>query len=65
MGVTFKELVQRKRLQVAARLLEQTGLSVSDVIVAVGYDNTSYFYRIFRARYGVSPKEYRARSKPA
>ena len=27
--------------------------------VAVGYENTSYFYRVFRARFGVTPKDYR------
>ena len=58
-GQTFKELLQQKRLQKAMALLLQTKLSVSDVIAAVGYDNTSYFYRIFRQHTGVSPKEYR------
>jgi len=58
-GNNFKELVQEKRLGKATYLLSKTRLSVSDVISAVGYDNTSYFYRIFKAKYGVSPKEYR------
>ena len=58
-GNNFKELVQEKRLGKATYLLSKTSLSVSDVISAVGYDNTSYFYRIFKAKYGVSPKEYR------
>jgi AraC-like DNA-binding protein len=58
-GNTFKELVQEKRLGKATYLLSKTNLSVSDIISAVGYDNSSYFYRIFKAKYGVSPKEYR------
>lgn len=60
-GATFKELLLRKRMDKAEQLLAETELSISDIILAVGYDNTSYFYRIFRKKYGVSPKEYRER----
>ena len=58
-GVTFKELLQQKRLSRAAQLMRETELSVSDIITAVGYDNTSFFYRVFRNEYGVTPREYR------
>ncbi len=59
-GRTYKELLQVKRLNQAAVLLLNTRLSVTDISIAVGYDNTSYFHRIFRNYYGMSPKEYRA-----
>ena len=55
----FKELLQQRKLQQAEWLLSNTSLSVESVICAVGYDNSSYFYRKFREKYGVSPKEYR------
>lgn len=58
-GKTYKELLQEKRMQQAVYLLENSGIPVCDVIESVGYDNTSYFYRKFREKYGVSPKEYR------
>ena len=58
-GMTFKELLQRKRLMQAANLLEHTKLPITEIIERVGYDNTSYFYRIFRETYQMSPKEYR------
>ncbi len=57
---TYTELVQTKRLNQAAYLLGTTGMTVADVGMAVGYDNLSYFHRLFRAKYGVSPKEYRS-----
>lgn len=60
-GSTFKELLVQKRLDKAARLLRETRLSVQAVCDAVGYDNTSYFHRVFRRRYGISPKEYRTK----
>ena len=62
-GSTFKELLQQKRLHRAAQLLTDTDLSVSDIIKAIGYENTSYFYRIFEDAYGVSPKGYRDKKR--
>lgn len=59
-GSTFKELLQKKRLNKAEQLLTETKLSVSDIITCVGYDNASYFFRIFKERYGMSPREYRS-----
>lgn len=59
-GFTFKELLQLKRFNKAASLLAETRLPVTDIIEAVGYDNTSYFYRRFSQKYGMSPKKYRA-----
>ena len=58
-GSTFKELLLTKRMNQAAYLLATTRLSVSDIILAVGYDNTSYFYRVFQERFKMTPKEYR------
>ncbi len=55
----FKELLQQQKLQQAVYLLSQTTLSVDGIIEAVGYSNSSFFYRIFREKYGCSPKEYR------
>lgn len=63
LGFTFQELLQRKRFQQAVYLLVETELSVLDIISAVGYENSSYFYRKFRERYRLSPKEYRKQHK--
>ena len=62
-GHTFKELLQTKRLNQAAFLLATTELTVSDIIAAVGYDNSSYFYRVFLERYGMTPREYRLKER--
>lgn len=55
----FKELLQERRLQQATYLLERSTLTNEQILDAIGYDNSSYFYRIFRDKYGCSPKEYR------
>lgn len=61
-GRTYKDLLQEKRMQQAAYLLENSRLTAAEIIESVGYDNTSYFYRKFRERFGMSPKEYRRSS---
>ena len=58
-GRTYTELLQERRLQQAAWLLEHTHQRVSDIAVSVGYENVSYFHRIFQKRFGQSPKKYR------
>ncbi|NMB44579.1 MAG: AraC family transcriptional regulator [Clostridiales bacterium] len=62
-GSTFKDLVQKKRLNQAAYLLTNTNLTVDDIIYRVGYENTSYFYRIFKRRYKMTPSEFRKKQK--
>lgn len=61
-GCTFKELLQNKRFQQAIHLLLATTLPVTDIIYRVGYDNTSYFHRMFRQKYAMSPKDYREKN---
>lgn len=58
-GRTYTELLQSKRLSQTVFLLQNTNLAVADIGRAVGYDNLSYFHRIFREKYGVSPKQWR------
>lgn len=58
-GKTYTQLVQEARLAQAAYLLCNTQKNVSDIAVSVGYENISYFHRIFAETYGKSPKHYR------
>ena len=62
-GANFKELLQRKRLNKAVQLLCDTSLPVNDIIAAVGYENNSYFHRVFRERYQLTPKEFRKKNQ--
>lgn len=60
---TFKELLQEKRLTKAKEFLERTEMPIIKIIDEVGYDNMSYFYRIFKSKYGKTPKDYRMELK--
>ena len=37
----------------------ETELPISDIIAAVGYENGSYFHRVFREKYHVTPRAFR------
>lgn len=58
-GVSFQSLVQQYRLQKASYLLSNTVIPVHEIIASLGYENSAYFYRMFRQRYGLSPLQYR------
>lgn len=62
-GKNYTDLVQEKRLNQAVYLLEHTTMSVMDIGMSVGYDNISYFHRIFQKRYGMTPRKYRIAKK--
>lgn len=58
-NMTFKELLQEKRLNKAKQLLNETDISVVEIISLVGYENLTYFYKIFKEKYGYTPKEFK------
>ena len=62
-GKTFTQLMQEKRLSQAAFLLKNTNKNFTDISVAVGYENTSYFHKMFTLNFNMSPKEFRTREK--
>ncbi len=62
-GKTYTQLVQEKRLAQAAFLLKNTDRNIVDISVAVGYENISYFHRLFADTYGKSPRRYRMQER--
>lgn len=59
-AVTFVEYLAQYRMEQAKRLLANPTMSVADVAVSVGFNDPSYFTRVFRKQEGLSPSEYRA-----
>ena len=58
-GKTFQELILEKRLEKAKELLKHTDYSIAEIIREVGYENTTYFYKIFKEKFKMSPKDFR------
>jgi AraC-like DNA-binding protein len=54
-GMPFREYVVRARLKEACRLLENPQASITEVAFAVGFNDISYFSRMFKRYVGVSP----------
>ena len=58
-GTTFREHLTRYRMDRAAELLADRGLTVRDVARRVGYRQPAQFAKAFRRHIGVAPSEYR------
>ncbi|WP_051709802.1 helix-turn-helix domain-containing protein [Andreprevotia chitinilytica] len=58
-GSSVREYVIALRIQMAAALLRDTLLPITEVMGRVGYENQSNFTRTFRATTGMTPKTYR------
>lgn len=61
-GTTVVDQINAARLSSARECLEQKDLTVTEIMEKVGFGNESYFYRLFKRRYGTTPKEYRLKS---
>lgn len=60
-GKSFIKLVHLQRINVAADFLRYSQAPIEQIATKVGYENPSYFYKIFKKTMGVSPAEYRAK----
>ncbi|GAA0136481.1 response regulator [Paenibacillus sp. YSY-4.3] len=54
-GETFVEYMTRMKMEKAREMLSDTSAAVEEVALALGYDNRSYFVKLFKKYYGISP----------
>lgn len=59
MGMTCIEYINDYRLNVATNLLITTSMQITEISASIGITNLSYFNRIFKKKYNMTPKEYR------
>ena len=62
LGCTFTEYVNRIRVERSKALLRSTGMSIAEIACAVGFDDQSYYPRLFKKQTGLSPGKYRDQS---
>ena len=62
-GLSYANLVQQARFEVAVEMLKDSSLNSLDIAFALGYENPSNFARAFRQISGVSPQEYRCQQQ--
>ena len=58
-GITFTELIIKKRMDAACRLLRETTLPIQNIVEQIGYSEYSYFNRLFKKRMEMTPNQYR------
>ncbi len=58
-GLGVMEYVSGKRMAIAADLLKNTCLTVSEISFKVGYSDTNYFSTSFKKQFGQTPSRYR------
>ena len=61
-GNTIKEYCNIAKIKKARHLLQNSNLSIADIAGQVGYNNVTYFNRIFKRITGLSPQAYRSES---
>lgn len=59
MGMPFTTYLNDYRLTLAAKSLLETHKAVLEIASECGFDNLSYFNRIFKKKYGITPSSYR------
>lgn len=62
-GISLKDYINDYRIQQAKLLLSQSDKQVGEVAADVGFSNLSYFSTLFKKSTGMTPVEYRRRSK--
>lgn len=63
MGVTFVGYLNDFRLNIASKMLISTDLPILSIGMDVGYGNLSYFNRIFKRKFLITPSEFRKTSR--
>lgn len=63
MNCSFVDYLSEIRLDTAADLLRESNDSVTEISYACGFKECSYFTKLFRNRFGLSPREYRVKNK--
>lgn len=58
-GLTFTQYLNSYRLACSAKLLEDKSLTILEISEQCGFTNISYFNRLFKKKYALSPSGYR------
>lgn len=58
-GMTFREYLQKVRMEKCCELLAGGDMTVSEAAMAVGYEDMQFFHKVFRKYLHMTPKEYR------
>jgi AraC-like DNA-binding protein len=63
-GLTYSDLIEAARFEMAAKLLRTTDAKVIEVAFASGYADPAHFTRAFRRMSGITPRRFRNEARP-
>jgi AraC-like DNA-binding protein len=61
-GTSIVEYINTYRIETVCSLLKISTLSVTDIALECGFDNISYFNRIFKKHFNCTPTQFRLKS---
>jgi AraC-like DNA-binding protein len=64
MGTAPFEYINEARLKLAKILLTNSRLSIEEISIRCGFDNPTYFYRLFKRHFKMTPNTFRQKSNP-
>ncbi|KAA5820601.1 helix-turn-helix transcriptional regulator [Algibacter amylolyticus] len=56
---TVTEYIRHVRLEAARELMTTTDLNITQIVYSIGFTSRSYFSKIFKEKYGVTPNEFK------
>ncbi|MZQ84845.1 helix-turn-helix domain-containing protein [Paenibacillus sp. 5J-6] len=59
--MSIPDYMNRVRLEKAVEWMENSQLNIQDIMRKVGFENESYFYKVFKAKFGTTPREFMAK----
>lgn len=62
-GFYFNDYLNEERLKYATELMETTNYKLKDIVDMAGFSSQTYFNRLFKRKYNVSPNAYRREVK--
>ncbi len=57
-GLSVNQYIKNARLEMAKNLMETTGLNITEITYKIGINSRSYFSKLFKERYAMTPKQY-------
>ena len=62
-GITVNTYITESKLELAVHLLLDGDMTISEIAAETGFSDQSYFSKVFSAKYGTPPSEYRAEKR--
>ncbi|WP_062055395.1 helix-turn-helix domain-containing protein [Aquimarina longa] len=60
---TVTEYIRHVRLEASRDMIRTTDMNISEIVYSIGFSSRSYFSKIFKEKYGISPNDFKSRTE--